>query len=119
VETHVLAPSGSNGNQTGPAVGIGVGTTNTMVFQFVVEAAGGSPTVTFQFQGSIDNEYWYPIAYVTDSSDTVSTASRVMTATGASVCFLSNPIARAYNYVRVVVSGINNITYRAEAYGLI
>ena len=119
METHQLAPPGSNGNQTGPAVGIGIGTTNTMVFQFVVEAVGGAPTVTYQFQGSVDGTNWYNIAYVTDSSDTVSTATRARTSTGADVCFLSNPIARAYNYVRVVVSGINNVTYRAEAYGLI
>jgi hypothetical protein len=119
METHVLAPTGSNSNQTGPAVAVGIGTTNTMVFQFVVESAGGSPTVTYQFQGSIDGANWYNVAYVTDTSDTVSTAARVRTGTGADVCFLSNPIARAYNYIRVVVSGINNITYRAEVYGLI
>jgi hypothetical protein len=100
----------------GDSVGIGTGYTNAIAFQFVVEVAGGSPTVTYKFQGSFDNTNWYDIGYVTDAVDTVSQATRVRTAVGADILFISNPVARNYSYFRVVVTGNSNITWRAEGY---
>ncbi|HEX2618261.1 MAG TPA: hypothetical protein VHL57_12010 [Flavobacteriales bacterium] len=115
-EVVYLAPSGStaNGNYGGSALHNGAW--EAFALQFVVEAAGGSPTVTYQFQGSLDGVNWYPIGYVTDASDTISTASRVRTSVGTDVCFISNPVARRYTFIRCVVSGINNVTFRAEAW---
>lgn len=115
-ESTALAPSGTTGNLTGGAVVIGNGSWDAYALQFVVENAGASPTVTFKFQGTLDGTNWYDVGYVTDVSDTISTATRVMTAQGASVCFVSNPITRQYYAVRVVVTGNNNITWRAEVY---
>lgn len=112
-----LAPTGSVGNVTGAAVGIG-NSYHTLAFQFVVEAAGGAPTVTYKFQGSMDNNNWYDLGYVTDASDTLSQATRVRTSPGADICFVSNPVARQFLYYRVVVTGNNNITFRADAYTL-
>jgi len=109
-----LAPSGSTGNVTGPTTF--VQGYDALAFQFVVENAGATPTITFKFQGSLDGVNWYDIAYVTDANDTTSTATKTMTAVGASVVFLDNPVARKYKFARVVPSANTNITYRAEAW---
>ena len=113
-----LAPTGSVGNITSPAASLGASYLS-LAFQFVVEVAGASPTVTYKFQASQDNINWYDLGYITDTSDTISTASRVRTTTGADICFISNPVARQYQWVRVVTSGNNNVTFRAEAYTLL
>jgi hypothetical protein len=112
----LLAPAGSTGNVVGAAVPLPTALYHLLAFQFVVEAAGGSPTVTYKFQGSADGTNWYDIGYVTDISDTVSSATRVRTSVGADIGFLSNPVARWYQYYRVVVTGNNNVTFRAEAF---
>ena len=109
-----LAPTGSTGNETGPTTF--VQGYDSLAFQFVVEAAGATPTVTFKFQGSLDGVNWYDVAYVTDANDTTSTATKTVTAVGASVMFLDNPVARKYKFARVVVLANTNITFRAEAW---
>lgn len=114
---YVLAPTGSTGNITGGAVGVG-NSYHTVACQFVVEVAGGSPTVTYKFQGSQDGVNWYDIGYVTDASDTVSQATRVRTSVGADIAFIANPVARQYAFFRVVTTGNNNVTFRAELYTL-
>lgn len=112
-----LAAAGSTGNTTHNSVALDA--METIGFQFVVEAVGGTPTVTFKFQGSPDNVNWYDVAYVTDASDTLSVAARTVTATGGSIQFLSNPVARRYKYYRCVTSANTNVTYRAESYQII
>jgi hypothetical protein len=112
-----LAPNGSTGNITGAAVGIG-SSYNTLAFLFVVEVAGGAPTVTYKFQGTMDGINWFDLGYITDASDSLSQATRVRTAVGADICFVANPVARQYAAYRVIVTGNNNITFRAEAYTL-
>ena len=114
-DSALLAPAGSTGNITGPAVALGSGW-QAFALQFVVEAAGGSPTVTYKFQASLDGTNWFDVGYITDASDTIATATRVATSTGAQVAFVSNPVARQFLYFRVVTTGNNNITFRAEAY---
>lgn len=110
----VVAASGSTGNITGAAVH--VGTYEALALQFVVEAVGATPTVTYKFQGSLDGTNWYDIGYITDATDTVSTTTRVRTALGADITFLSNPVARKYKWVRPVTTSNTNVTFRADAY---
>lgn len=112
-----LAPSGSTGNGTGATCQ--VQGYDALAFQFVVENAGATPTVTFKFQGSLDGTNWYDMAYITDANDTTSTTTKTVTAQGASVMFLDNPVARKYKFARVVVSSNTNITYRAEAWRIV
>jgi len=109
-----LAPPGSTGNMTSTPKPIG--SYDSLVLQFVVEAIGTTPTVTYKFQGSVDDVNWYDIGYVTDASDTISATTRSMTAVGAQVEFLSNPVARKYKWFRIVVTSNTNVTFRAEAY---
>lgn len=113
-QVNLLAAVGSTGNVTGPTTRLG--SNETVGFQFVVEAIGGTPTVTFKFQGSVDGVNFYDLAYVTDASDTLSVATRTVTTVGPNVAFLSNPVARRYNFYRVVTTANTNITFRAEAY---
>jgi hypothetical protein len=107
-----LAPTGSTGNNTHDAVA--TGDYDAVVFQFVVESVGATPTVTYKFQGSVDGTNWYDIGYITDATDGISQATRTRTAVGADVAFLSNPRARKYQHFRVVTSANTNVTYRAE-----
>ena len=115
---YALAPTGSTGNVTGASVE----TTNIVedaqiAFQFVVEVAGATPTITYKYQGSLDNVNWYDLIYFTDANDTLSVATRTVTAVGATVQWLdSGNNSRMYKFFRVVPTANTNITYRAEMY---
>jgi hypothetical protein len=109
------APAGSTGNNTHSSLHVG-SDYSSIVMQFVVEAIGATPTVTFKWQGSPDNTNWYDIAYTTDASDTLATAARTVTAAGASIQFTASPSMRRYKYYRLVTSANTNITYRGEIY---
>lgn len=111
----VLAPTGSTTNLTHVAK-LADADYEGVVFQFVVEAVGATPTVTYKFQGSPDNVNWYDTAYITDAVDTLAVATRVVTAVAGYIQFLANPAARQYRYYRCVTSAILNVTYRAEMY---
>jgi hypothetical protein len=119
-EQILLAPAGSTGNNTHNSVHIeGY---DALSVEFVVEAIGATPTVTWKVQASPDdvsvsdaNAHWYDLGYVTDASDTISVATQVSTTVGAKIIFLSNPAARKYRRFRVVTSANTNVTYRVEA----
>lgn len=123
LETILLAPSGSTGTLVGSAATpqpLHNGGWDIIALQFVVEAIlGGSQTITYNFQGSLDGNNWYDIGYITDASDNIVTATRTMTAVGAQVCWISNPIARRYLYYRVQVPNNVNMQFRAEVYRLL
>jgi hypothetical protein len=110
-----LASTGSTGNITGNSIFVDSGWEG-IALQFVVEAVGATPTVTYKYQASPDGVNWYDVGYVTDASDTISQATRARTATGADIEFLSNPLARKYRFFRVVTSANTNVTFRAELY---
>jgi hypothetical protein len=119
-EKQSLASKGSTGNNTHPSVWLG-SSQEAVAFQFVVEAVGGTPTVTWKVQGSPDgqdlndaNSNWYDVGYITDASDTISQAARVRTAVGADIAFMSNPVARRFQKYRLVTSANTNVTYRGE-----
>lgn len=108
---HYLAPTGSTGNNTHTAVQAGA-VWSTAIVEFVVEAIGASPTVTWKIQGSLDNSNWYDLGYVTDASDTFATAARTVTTVSKQIQFSTRP----YRYFRLVTSANTNVTYRAELY---
>ena len=114
IESVSLAPVGTVTNITGATTR--VGPNETVAFEFQVTAIGGTPTVSYTYEGSLDGVVFYPIAYVTDATDTVSVAARVVTAVGTTVQFLSNPVARRYEFYRVVTTAILNVTYQARCY---
>lgn len=117
-----LAPAGSTGNNTHASLNVG-GTYETFAVEFVVEAAGATPTVTWKVQGSPDDpsvadgsSNWYDLGYITDASDTISQAGIVQTAVGAKIIFPSNPLARRYSKFRLVTSSNTNVTYHADLF---
>jgi hypothetical protein len=112
----VLAPTGTTGNVTLPA-GVGYQIDPSAVVtavQIVTEIAG--TTCTYTVQGSLDGVNWYPLAYLTDASDTVAVAAVTRTTLGTSVLFLSQPLSRRYKYYRVVSSANTGQTFRVEIY---
>lgn len=118
VDKKVLFPTGTTTASTGNSVELETIVQNGVVAcQFVVEAVGATPTVTFKYQGSLDNVNWYDMIYFTDANDTLSVATRTVTGTGASVNFLDVAnSSRYYKYYRCVTSSDTNVTYRAELY---
>lgn len=110
-EKYSLAAAGTTGNNTSASVLIGNGWDEACI-QFVVEAVGATPTVTWKVQGSIDNTNWFDMGYVTDSSDSFSNSTRTATAAGVQVNFTVRP----YKYVRLVTTLNTNVTYRGEIY---
>lgn len=114
---YALAATASTGNNTHTAVTPVSKTGAAIAAQLVVEVAGGTPTVTWKVQGSLDGGLnWYDCLYVTDSSDTAAATALTSTAVGAKVIFLDNRPSRAYTSYRLVTSSNTNITYRGELY---
>lgn len=110
----LLAPAGSTGNNTHNAFQ-GIPDYYAAAFNFIVEAVGATPTVTFKVQGSIDNVNWNDVFYLPAGSDTASAATQTVTGTGGTVFFLDDPSgARFYKYWRLVTSANTNVTYRCE-----
>lgn len=114
-ESHVLAAKASTGNNTHAGVECG-GVYDQVAVQFVVEAVGATPTVTWKVQGSADGLNWYDMIYITDASDTPAVAAEVDTVVGASIHFLANAPSRKYDWFRLVTSANTNVTYRGELY---
>lgn len=115
----LLANAGTTGNNTHTAIDFKfppVAAPQQVSFVFVVEAAGATPTVTFKYQGSHDNSNWFDLPYITDASDTLSQATRVVTATGASIQWLAGAHSRQFRFYRLVTTANTNVTYRSEIY---
>lgn len=102
----------STGNNTHTAVRADAG--DAYAFEMEVTAIGATPTVTWVIQGSMDGTTYFPIAYVTDATDTVAVAGRTMTTVSTQIEFLANPTARQYKFWRLVTSANTNVTYRAR-----
>jgi len=111
----VMAATGSNGSTTHGAVNSDPDS-RMECFHFVVEAVGGTPTITFKVQGSLDGTNWTDIPYITGSSDTAATTGITVTATGVTPIWLANADARFYKQFRLVTSANTNVTYRCELY---
>lgn len=110
-----LAPKGSTGNNTHAALAINPDSEEIAV-QFVVEAVGATPTVTWKVQGTLDGTNWVDISYITPSVGTGAVAGRVVTAVGVDIIFMERPAERQYKSLRLVTSANTNVTYRCELY---
>lgn len=112
---HYLANKGSTGNVTSAAMGINPDAEEIAV-QFVVEAVGATPTVTWKVQGSLDGSNWVDVSYITPSSGTPAATEKTLTAVGVDIIFLDQPATRQYKSLRLVVTANTNVTFRCELY---
>jgi hypothetical protein len=109
-----LTAAAQTGNNTHSAVGV-EGSMSRAAVQFVVEAVGGTPTVTFKAQGSLDGSNWYDLQFVSDSTDTGAHTTTTVTGVGATVEFLDLAgDSRFYQFFRLVTTLNTNVTYHAE-----
>lgn len=112
----LILPSGTVGNVNGATQSLPPDC-SSLCAQFVVEVAGGTPTVTFALQVSEDASNWVAAPILTDATDTVAASTSVQTATGVVRQFLDNPSgARKYRFYRAVTTANTNCTVRVEAY---
>jgi len=113
----VLAPAGSTGNKTLAGVWVQPGASR-FCMQFVNEVLGATPTVDFQFQGSVDGgTTWTAVPYVTAASNTLATAAVTVTGLGATVLWMDLAVfSRFFSMFRCVTTNNTNVTYRAELY---
>lgn len=112
---HYLANKGSTGNVTSAAL-LANPDAEEMAVQFVVEAAGATPTVTWKVQGSLDGVNYVDVSYITPATSVAAVAAKTLTAVGVDIIFLDQPATRQYKFLRLVVSANTNITYRCELY---
>jgi hypothetical protein len=107
-----IIPVGSTGNGT-----FSMRAENADIFraalQFLVEVAGATPTVTFDWQGSLDGSNWVSMRYTTDLVDTVAQGARAVTAVGAYPEWMYDQAGRFFRKFRVVVTANTNVTYSA------
>ena len=123
----ILAPVGSTGNNNHAAV-TGCESARTLAVEFLVEAAGATPTVTFKVQGALNrdatnldgqpaSDFWENLALVSSdaSAATIAAGTGVtVTATGTSVVFVAGLDIRRWRKIRLVTSANTNITYSAR-----
>jgi hypothetical protein len=116
----LMANPATTGNNTHTSVGLSPAAGRT-AFAFIVEVAGGGPTVTYVFQGSLDptaisdaNALWVPLIVLPSNSETATAAPAASTTVGAVVHYLAQAHTRFIRRVRVVTTLNTNITYRCE-----
>ena len=114
------AAAGSTGNNTHASLGLKT-YTDALALKFEVTAAGGTPTVTWKLQGSLDSTQtpdassdWFDLfALPADSATEVTVTTK--TAVGVYTTFIE--VARRFcTKVRLVTSANTNITYEADLF---
>lgn len=115
----LLAPTGTTGNNNHASVGIAPAG-QLIAVEFVVEAAGATPTVTYKLQGSFDpgtvldgSANWFDLIELPSDNETAA-ITKTVTAVGAYATYLAQSIARFVPRVRLVTSANTNITYRSN-----
>lgn len=111
---YTLAPTGTTGNNT--HTGVAAAEVGLIGFQFVVEVAGSTPTVTYKLQGSFDGTNWSDVMLLPAGSDTATAAPAAAVGTGATLFSIAQAHSRAFSQFRLVTSANTNITYRGELY---
>lgn len=117
---YTLAATGQTGNNTHTGIDIGPYASGRVCVNFIVEAIGATPTVTFKLQGAMNDTTlaYADIATVDSNADTIVT-TKTVTAVGQFPVFVnSGPVDRFYRFYRLVTSANTNVTYRAELWAV-
>lgn len=107
-------PVGSTGNISG-TVQHTDGMGPYIAVEFTVEAVGGTPTVTWQVEGSLDNTNWTTLALLSpDATVATSTAPIVATTVSKVSRYLDGMQFRWFNQLRVRTSANTNVTFSSR-----
>jgi hypothetical protein len=116
-----LAPTGSTGNNTHAGVGL-QDSADKLAVEIVGEVIGATPTLTVAVQGTMAKDnvsdaaaLWFPLMLLPSDSD-VGATTRVVTALGSAVSYLSQAHTRFVKRVRVVTTANTNYTYSVNLY---
>ena len=115
---------GETGNDTSNGVKV-LPETRDILLNFIVEAAGAGPTVTYKWQYSLDAHditdaaaTWTDVSYTlpTDTAETFASTTRARTSVSIDTLlpYMGAKVSMAYRRFRVVTTSNTNITYRAE-----
>lgn len=111
-----LAAIGSTGNVNGAAITLS-DSADKSALEFVVEAAGATPTITYKLQGTfVDSPAatdWFDLILLPSDSETAA-VSRTVTAVGRYVSYVSQAHSRFVKNVRLAPSANTNVTYSAN-----
>ena len=115
-----LAPVGSTGNTTHASASLPeANNLAALCVEFEITAVGGTPTVTYKVQGSLDDgsvrdadSDWFDLMVIPANSDT-GVATDTKTAVGVYAYFLATP-RLAIRKIRLVTSANTNVTYEAD-----
>jgi hypothetical protein len=114
-----LAPVGSTSNNSHAATSVDP-SSDTIAVEFVVEAVGGTPTVTYKLQGIMKSDPtgatatdWFDLIMIPSDSDTAA-ITRAVTAVGRYASYISQAQSRFAKHVRLVTSLNTNVTYSAN-----
>lgn len=119
-----LAAAGSTGNNTHASVPLDRDLdADALALEFKITAVGATPTITFKFQGSLDdpgvsdaNSDWFDVS-VDPEDGTASAVSFVKTAV-AVLQYALQLQAKPLRKIRLVTSANTNVTYQADAYAV-
>lgn len=118
-----LAVTGSTGNATHASVSV-PDEVEVLQLEFEVTAVGSTPTISWLFQGSMDDNGstdassdWFGITVLPSDSNTELATVQTKTAVGvyaSSVELARRPLRK----VRLITSANTNVTYEAEAFSV-
>lgn len=106
--------AGTTGNVTSSAVAINEDA-EAYCAEINVSAVGGTPTVTFTLEVSMDGTNWYAIGFLSNNNDTVQT-SLVSTGVGRALLYANLVNTRFAKYIRVVSSANTNVTFDTKVW---
>lgn len=115
VATQLLAATGSTGTPTSGSVVLPP-EADAIAVQFVVEAIGATPTITYKAQVSLDGTNWIDLPYITPASATEAQTAITRTTVGVDPVFIAQPLVRDWRFIRSVVTANTNVTFRIEMY---
>ena len=118
---------GQTGNNTHPSVELPPDFEQS-ILNFVVEAIGATPTVTYKWQVSFDgpevsdaNSLWFDAQYTVplDTAETFVATTRVRTTVSSDPLspYLGAKVKSVPRKIRLVTTANTNVTYRGEALG--
>lgn len=115
----LLAPAASTGTASHQSISVAP-IPQLIAVEFVVEAVGATPTITYKLQGSWDpgsvadgSANFFDLIALPSDNETAA-ITKTVTATGGYATYLAQSTVRFAPRVRLVTSANTNVTYHAN-----